>query len=45
MKQQEKQTNPLTPEQIKQLEKEKLEKKLTGQIITKNEPGNTKPKR
>ena len=45
MKQQEKQTKPLTAEQIKQLEKAKLEKKLTGQIITKDEPGNTKLKR
>ena len=41
MKQNEK---PLTPAQIKQLEKEKLDKKLTGQTINKNDR-DTKPKR
>lgn len=45
MKPQEKPSKPLTAEQVKQLEKEKMQQKLTGQTINKNEPGNTKPKR
>lgn len=34
---------PLTPEQIKALLADKDKKKITGQTITKDEPGNTKP--
>lgn len=43
MKQQEQRPKPLTAEQIKALEQAKLDKKLTGQIVTKDDK-DTKPK-